>query len=333
MSRLREKQPTRLRATKESWADLTKYAETILRWSLLAMGLATVYILYGIFSGQLTASASPRIVANLQLVGQVLAVSAGLSTICLIIITFDEIAWSVLAGIFGLGYLVGIPFLISGNIRSATSPAAEQIAIWGTLAGTIIVAMVGLRILAEVYHQLAHGELRLKPAQPKADEKAKPSEEAKLKTIYPWTPCWQMPFCHQAIREICPAFKSHTTCWRYGRGCNCDPGLVEKLIRTGGVGASTDSEQRQRQQEYMRSDLRADAPVERERTLSCKECPIYLEHQRAKFRFVNPILVIATIVAFFVFYQPLPAGLHTVRKSTPDTGSNSSTPQPSKCSS
>ncbi len=157
MSRLRERQPTRLRATEESWADLTKYAETILRWSLLAMVLATSYILYGIFSGQLAASTAPRIVANLQLVGQVLTVSAGLSTACLIIVTFEEIAWAVLAGIFGLGYLLGIPFLISGNIRSATSPAAEQVATWGTLAGTIIVAMVGLRVLYEIYHHVAHG--------------------------------------------------------------------------------------------------------------------------------------------------------------------------------
>jgi len=305
MSRLRERQPTRLRATEESWADLTKYAETILKWSLLAMALATVYILYGIFSGQLSANTPPRIVANLQLVGQVLAVSAGLSAICLVLITFAEIAWSVLAGIVGLGYLLGIPFLISANTRSATSPAAQSLMTWGTLTGTIIVAVVGLRILYEVYHQVAHGGPRPKKAQPQADEKAKPGEKGKLKTIQPWTPCWQMPFCHQAIREICPAFKSHTTCWRLGRGCNCDPGLVEKLIRTGGVGASTDMEQRQRQQEYIRSDLRADAPVRQERTISCAQCPIYLEHQRAKFRFINPILVIATIVAFFVFYQPL----------------------------
>ncbi len=269
------------------------------------MALATSYLLYGIFSGQLTTEAEPRIVANLQLVGQALAVSAGLSTVCLVIITFGEIAWSVLAGIVGLGYLLGIPFLISGNIRSATSDAAQSIVTWGTLAGKIIVAVVGVRVLYEVYHQVAYGGVRLKKAQPQAGAEVKPSEKAKTKTIQPWTPCWQMPFCHQAIREMCPAFKAHKSCWRFGRGCMCDPSLVEQLIRTGGVGASTDSEQRQRQQEYMRSDLRADGTEQRERTLSCAECPIYLEHQRAKFRFVNPILAIATILAFFVFYQPL----------------------------
>ena len=305
MSRLRERQPTRSRPAEQSWTDLTKYAETILRWSLLAMVLATSYLLYGIFSRQLSPATPPRIVANLQLAGQVLAVSAGLSTVCLVLITFAEIAWSVLAGIVGLGYLLGIPFLISTHARSATSPAAQSLMMWGTLTGTIILAVVGVRILYEVYHQVVHGGLTPKKAKPQAEGEAKPGEKAKIKTIRPWTPCWQMPFCHQVIREMCPAFKSRTPCWRFGRGCNCDPGLVEQLIRTGGVGASTDSQQRQRQQEYIRSDLRADTPVQRERTIACAQCAIYLEHQRAKFRFINPILVIATIVAFFVFYQPI----------------------------
>ena len=305
MSHRQSVRPIRPHSAEQGWDNVTKYAETILRWSLLLMVLATIYILYGIFSGQISPNTPPRIVANLQLAGQVLAVSAGLSTICLVLLTFAEIAWSVLAGIVGVGYLLGIPFLISSNVRSGISPAAQELTNWGTLAGKIIIVLVGVRILYEVYNQVAHGGLKLKEAQPQAGEKAKPGEKGKLKTIWPWTSCWQMAFCHQAIREICPAFKAHKSCWRFGRGCMCDPGLVEQLIHTGGVGASSDSQQRRRQQEYMRADLQANAPVQRERTILCAQCPIYLEHQRAKFRFVNPIMVIATFVAFFIFYQPL----------------------------
>jgi len=305
MSRRQSERPARLYLAEQRWDSVTKYAETILKWSLAVTVLATIYILYGIFSGQLGPYTPPRIIANLQLTGQVLAVSAGLSTICLILLTFEEIAWSVLAGIIGLGYLLGIPLLISSNVRSAISPAAQEVLYWGTLTGKIIVVLVGLRILYEVYNQVAYSGTTLKQARPQAKEKAKPGERDHLKTIWPWTPCWNMPFCHQAIREICPAFKAHRSCWRFGRGCMCDPGLVEQLIRTGGVGASSDSQQRRRQQEYIRADLRADAPVQRERTILCAQCPIYLEHERAKFRFVNPIMAIGTIVAFFIFYQPL----------------------------
>ena len=128
---------------------------------------------------------------------------------------------------------------------------------------------------------------------------------AKIARVGPFTPCWETPFCHQAIREMCPAYKARKTCWRFGRGCNCDPGLVESLIRTGGVGASGDSRQRRVQQDYLRSDLQADLPTARERTISCAQCAIYMEHERAKFRFVNPIVVVGTIVALIVFYRPL----------------------------
>ncbi len=268
------------------------------------MVVATAYLLFGIYSGRLTADVPPRIVSNLQLAGQVLAASAGLSAICLVMLTFDEIAWAVLMGLSGLAYLLGTPFLISNQVRSATSPAAEAIATWGTITGTIIVIVVGIRIVHEIYNQLAFGGLRVKGAA-EEEGKLKPAGKAKIARVGPFTPCWETPSCHQAIREMCPAFRARKTCWRFGRGCNCDPGLVESLIRTGGVGASGDSSQRRTQQEYLRSDLQADVPTQRERTIPCAKCAIYMEHQRAKFRFISPILVIGTIVALIVFYRPV----------------------------
>ncbi len=303
MSRPRRRRPSQIRAARSMGELLNKYAERIVVWSLLAMALATGYILYGIFRGQLTASADPRIVLNLQLMGQVLVVSAALSAICLVVITFEEIAWAVAVGIGGLAYLFGTPFLIANHAQAA-SRAADAVAIWGTAAGKIIIVVVAVRIVYEIYVQLTTDSLRAKRAK-EAEQKVKPVEKAKPKVVGPFTPCWGTPYCHPTIKEICPAFKGRKTCWRFGRGCNCDPGLIESLIRSGGLGASRDSQQRQVQQEYIRSDLQVDRPMQRDRTISCAQCGIYMEHQRAKFRFVNPILVAGTIIAFIVFHPQL----------------------------
>jgi len=305
MNRREGKPPAPLGSAEAKWYTAMKYAETILKWSLLVMVLATVYILYGALSGQLGGPAPLRIVANLQLVGKALAISAGVSAVCVVMITFEEIAWSVLTGIVGLGYLFGTPFIVANYARSATSPAAQAVLSWGTLAGKIIIAVAGVRIAYEVYSQLAYERPKVRKAKPQEEEEAKLAKEGETRTIWPWTPCWQMPFCHEAIREICPAFKGHKTCWRFGSGCNCDPTLVQRLIRTGGVGASGDAQQRERQREYLRADLQAGYQPHSKRTLQCAKCAIYLEHQRVKFRFFNPILVVATIAAFFVFYRPL----------------------------
>jgi hypothetical protein len=87
--------------------------------------------------------------------------------------------------------------------------------------------------------------------------------------------------------------------------------MIERLIRSGALdtakGASRSSAVQKAQQEaYVRSDLQADAPVKAsERTIPCSKCPIYLDHQRQKFRIVNPIAVIATVVLMGVAYLPL----------------------------
>ncbi len=304
MSPPQRAQRRRSSAAGSIWALLQKYAGPVLRWSVPALALSTGYVVYGIYSGQLTSAVAPRVVENLHLSGKIMAASAGVSAICLIVMTIDEVAYAILLGIGGLAYLLGTPFLISNHIQATTSPAAEAIATWGTIAGGIVILVVGVRIVYEIGKQLASGGLRVKGAKEKKAE-LRPAEKAKIKKIGPFTPCWEMPFCHESIKEMCPAYKAHKTCWRFGRGCNCDPGLIESLIRAGGVGASGDSHQRRVQQEYIRSDLEAFTPTQRERTIPCSKCPIYMEHQRAKFRFINPILVVGLIVALIVCYRPL----------------------------
>jgi len=42
-----------------------------------------------------------------------------------------------------------------------------------------------------------------------------------------------------------------------------------------------------------------------ERTIPCSKCPIYTEHQRRKFKVVNPILVTITLGIIIAAYGPL----------------------------
>lgn len=303
----RTRPPSGRRTEPIQWSEVVPgYASTILKFSLLAMLVAGGYVLYGIFGGYLNQSSPPeRLIANMRLAGQVLAVSGSLATLCLVIITFKEIAFAVVAGIVGLGFFLGTPFVISNNLRNPRSDVADVINFWGTWTGKLIIIIVGLRLVYEIYLQLTRGSVRgrrilKEETQPAAPERKKPE------TIQPWTPCWQMPFCHAAIRDLCPAYKAHRTCWRYGSGCNCDPKLVESVIRSGAGGGARDAQTRRLQEAYIRSDLEADTVrPQQKRTIPCSKCPIYNEHQRAKYRVLNPIAIIGTIVAFIVFYGPL----------------------------
>ncbi|MGC9317639.1 MAG: hypothetical protein ACP5KN_06320, partial [Armatimonadota bacterium] len=118
--------------------------------------------------------------------------------------------------------------------------------------------------------------------------------------------CWEMPYCHQAIREMCPAYTNRRDCWRLGRGCNCDPYLIESLLRQGADRDVLPEEVT----EYTRSDLTGDRVAGRERTRQCRDCPIFNEHQRQKFRLLNPIIIIAAVVGLGFAY-PIVRRLYT----------------------
>ena len=286
---------------------LPGYAATVLKFSVLAMVVAIGYLLYAVFGGYLNQPPTGRVLANIRFMGQVLALSSSLSVLCLIIMTFAEAAWAVLMGIVGLVFLLGTPFLISNNLSEPSSDVAQLINFWGTAAGKAIIILVGLRLLYEVYLQLTQGSPRYAKRPREEIESAVAKKKKTTQIIYPWTPCWEMPYCHEALKEMCPAYKARKSCWRYGSGCNCDPDLIESLIRAGGVGSrAPDAETRRAQGEYIRSDLEADAvKAGQTRTIPCTKCPIYNDHQRAKYKFINPIAIIGTIVVLVAGYRPL----------------------------
>ena len=120
-------------------------------------------------------------------------------------------------------------------------------------------------------------------------------------------PCWEIMECNpdDGITQRCPAYKARKTCWKYGFGCMCHPRLIEAVIMASTQGAKTAQEKAMRAC-YVRSDLAGEIKLSKEeRTIPCAKCPIYIEHQRQKFRIVNPIAVAATIAGLAIGYKPL----------------------------
>ncbi|MCE5239656.1 hypothetical protein LLH23_14365 [bacterium] len=300
---------------------LSRWARFVLQFAIAAFVISLGYILYGIFSGVLNrpvdAAAAERYVRNLRLMGEIMAAAGVLGTISFVVLTLSEIAYSVTMAILGVALMFGMPILVASNLAQAGNRIIGVINEWSRNAGMGILAVVALRILYEIVEQI-----RTAGARRKGKEELEAVEGLQKAKRPPkpgvWSPCWKLPYCHEAVRESCPAFKNRKSCWRYGSGCNCDPGMIERLIRSGaleaGKGASkASSREKTAHAAYVRSDLQADAPVKAsERTIPCSKCPIYLDHQRQKFKIVNPIAVIGTVVAMGVLYIPLRAIYHTV---------------------
>jgi len=97
--------------------------------------ISVAYILYGVYGGHLRGAIEPRVMSNLQLMGQIMALSGGLTTICLVVLTSEEVAWSVVVGLLGLGMVFGFPLMVAGQVAQEGERAAEMILRWAGVTG------------------------------------------------------------------------------------------------------------------------------------------------------------------------------------------------------
>jgi hypothetical protein len=290
------------------WEIVARWAKMALQLSVIAFFVSLAYILYGVFSGALNQGASDRVLDNLRLMGQILTVASLVGTAAFAFLS-EEIAYTVAVGLVGIALMFGSPVLLSNSLQGNAGEAAAVIGEWTRNASLAIFTVVGIRLFYEIIQQIRTAGDRRRERE--SQEEISPIKKAKKMGGGVWSPCWGLPYCHDAVREHCPAFKARKSCWRFGYGCNCDPSLIEQLIRsgaleTGKTTATQGSKQRVAQEAYVRSDLQADRVVRAsERTIPCTKCPIYLDHQRQKFKIVNPIAIVAALIGMAIAYKPL----------------------------
>ena len=290
-------------------AVVAGWASLLLR--LAAAGLLISYGYYawaivgGYLSGQGNVAVNPNIVSNLRLMGLLLLASGTVGTACLIYLTLEEVAWSVLAGLIGAGLFFGTPVLILTYVRNGYVDGLNVVRDYASSTGEFMFFLVGLRIIFEVVDYLRTGPTRHLLDADLAEKRRQARGASPLSaTSKVWARCWELPYCHEAVREKCPTFVARKSCWKFGYGCMCNPKLIEALVRasTGGHTAAAKA----REGAYIRSDLEADLHIgQKERTIPCSRCPIFVDHQRQKYSLVNPIVIGASILGVIVGYGPI----------------------------
>jgi len=90
--------------------------------------------------------------------------------------------------------------------------------------------------------------------------------------------CWELHFCRSSLRANCPRFLEGVSCWKRKSGCYCDEGLATQLLS--GMGANS----RAKVAEELQSAQKRTRTRRQKREVMCGECPVYLEHQKYKYR-------------------------------------------------
>jgi len=106
--------------------------------------------------------------------------------------------------------------------------------------------------------------------------------------------CWELHFCRGSLRVHCPRYLDQKACWKARSGCYCDQGLATRLLDTVGskVKVQVAEEMQSVQSRARQPERRVGTPPTKRRAKRrakppCGECPIYLEHQKFKYRVLS----------------------------------------------
>jgi len=115
--------------------------------------------------------------------------------------------------------------------------------------------------------------------------------------------CWELHFCRGSVRTTCPRYVESVPCWRRRSGCYCDHDLAGRLMASVGGNASVkmqvaeelETQQRRAQQLQQRLQRQQGRSKQAARKI-CRECPIYLEHQKHKYKALSWLAYPATVI-------------------------------------
>lgn len=109
--------------------------------------------------------------------------------------------------------------------------------------------------------------------------------------------CWQLPFCRKFVRDRCPIYHAKTACWKERVGCMCE----ESVIKNAMEGRTIPRDMVAAAQYIPRNtSLSQEQKIDR-----CRQCVIYNERQRQKYKVALPLCIIGPIVLYVVGRESL----------------------------
>ena len=109
--------------------------------------------------------------------------------------------------------------------------------------------------------------------------------------------CWQLPYCRKFVRERCPIYHARRTCWQERVGCMCEESVIQnamegKVIPSDVVAAA----------KFIPRNSKLTPGQKAER---CRQCVIYNEHQKHKYKLALPATAVVLVLVFFALHTPL----------------------------
>jgi hypothetical protein len=273
--------------------SVQKLLEHVLLVAAVGAILSLAYLLFVILSGGLAYS----IVAGsaLEQVSRNLSLAKGVFLWCLWIVMlaamirhYKSESTGLVAMSAGAGCWAILPLIIRSRVESTS--AQELLQLGQSLVTAFQTSGGAMLVLGFLRFALGRVILLASPTRAAArfisysPEAGAIAAERALERPSLMRKCYELHFCRTGLRTNCPRFLEGVSCWKKKSGCYCDQGLATRLLT--GVGANARAAMAQELQAAQRRS-RAQAKRQRKQKAPCGECPVYLEHQKHKYRVVS----------------------------------------------
>ena len=102
--------------------------------------------------------------------------------------------------------------------------------------------------------------------------------------------CWQLPYCRKFVRERCPIYHARRSCWREKVGCMCEEEVIKGAMENRAIPKNLLAAAK-----YIPRNNKLTEGQKRDR---CRQCIIYNEHQKHKYRLMMPLTLIGFIAVY-----------------------------------
>ena len=288
------------------------------------------YLLFRLMSGALAApiiggSALESLTHSVSLARNVFLWTLWIAVVAAMVRHYRNESVGVITCLVGAASWVIMPVVVSAQVPTTAAP---QLAGLGQSLVTSFQTSGGAMFVLGVL-RIALGRIILLSMVPqtsaamripgRAREMVASAEAASVDRPTLMRRCWELHFCRKSLRATCPRYLEKVSCWRRRSGCYCDRGLATRLLETvstnrrvevaeelraGQVGAEPRAEAHAVRRPQPTSQKRKRAP--------CGECPIYLEHQKYKYRALSWLSYPAAAVVVGLAYHHIRAAYQWV---------------------
>jgi hypothetical protein len=200
-----------------------------------AAALAALYLLFGMFSGNLNTVTTLPVADRTRLLGivdtasQIVLWGTALGALSAALITWGEetAGYVILAGAAALAFAVPFAFATFGGQNQSGEAVARALVSFRNasyIPGLVGGALVVLDVIKRFSNAFQSKQVNPEIYTYGADAAAEP----KPLRMSLFGKCWEGPYCRDSIRPHCPIFQERKACWRERRGCYCEEEIVTK---------------------------------------------------------------------------------------------------------